>query len=118
MSEAPPPLPASPPPASKPSMMGAWLSWIAACTLLPALPFLVLGKKALDGSGSLVFVLFAMAAQLGCSIWVPVILAKRSHRGTGFIIGLSIGLMAASVAVGTASFFGACLAADPSFNMH
>src|SRR5476651_2310034 len=99
MSDIPPPLPPPQPAHPKPSMKAAWLSWIIACTVLPALPFLLLGKEALDGPACAILVLLAIAVQIGCSIWVPVILAKRSGRGPGFVIGISFALMAASVAV-------------------
>jgi hypothetical protein len=110
MSEPPPLLPTETPP--KPSSLAAWLCWILASTVLPASPFLLLGKKGFDSPACGILVLFALAVQFGCSIWVPMVLAKRGRKGPGFVIALTVALMIASVAVGSASFFGACVAVD------
>lgn len=122
MSEPPPPLPpsATPPSYQKPSSLAAWLCWVGASTLLPALPFFVLGDKALEGDASVLLVIFAMCMQLVCAIWLSMVLAKRVRQGAGFIIAMSVVFMVGSVAIGTASFFGACVAsnAGKSINMH
>jgi hypothetical protein len=112
MSELPPPLPPSATP-PKPSSLAAWLCWIFAAVVMPASPFLLLGKKAMDGPACSLIILLAVAAQFLCSLWVPMVMAKRGKRGPGFVIALAIALMMASVAIGSASFFGACVAAEP-----
>jgi hypothetical protein len=121
MNDTPPPLPSSPPPlpssAARPksSSLAAWLCWIVACTLFPASPFLIFGQNNFDAKGNEVFLvlLLAVAAQIACSVWVPMSISKGGRRGPGFVIGLSFALLFASVAIGTASFFGACVAANP-----
>jgi hypothetical protein len=106
MSGVPPALPVS-----KPSLMAPWLCWIAACVLLPASP-LLLGGQVLKSPGTFVLLL-ALMVQVGCSVWVPIILAMRSRKGAGFVVGTSLALIVASVVVGALSFFVTCVIANP-----
>lgn len=106
------------PPATLPaSMTPRWIAWLLACTVLPALPFLANGEKAMDSVAFPVLILFALTVQLATSLWVGAGISKRRQLGVGGIIGLGIVFMVASVAVGTGVFFVACLSAA-NFNFH
>ncbi len=71
-------------------MRGPWIAWLIACTLLPALPFLLIGKKGLDDGGPLIPLAVLMA----------------------------IVFMIASVIIGTVSFFAACVGLGEPINFH
>ena len=88
-----------------------WIAWVLACTVLPPLPFFVIGEKALDSDSNAfpVLIIFALCVQLGTSLWVAAGISKRRRLGVGGVIGLGIAFMVGSVAVGTGVFFVACL---------
>lgn len=105
-------LPSVPPPMPQPpEMKPRWIGWVAASTLLPILPWLVLGKKADQAAAPVALVLlgFALICQLVASIMVADGLSKKRTLGVGGTVGLSVVFMFASLAIGTAIFFVACV---------
>src|SRR5207248_271919 len=94
------------PPRSE-SMRGPWIAWILVSTLLPASPFLLIGKKALDDG--MVLIPVALICQLGCSIWLALGMARKLRKGGGHAVLMTFAFMVASVIVGCVSFFAACL---------
>jgi heme/copper-type cytochrome/quinol oxidase subunit 4 len=104
MSENPPPLPPT-----DTSMKSRWIAWIVACCVLPLVPLLLLMTPS-PSEGLVVSLLVSLIlAQLVCSIYLALGLARKQGKGTGAIIGFSIVFMMASVAVGTAVVFVGCL---------
>lgn len=91
------------------SLKSQWLTWVLTSSILPALPFLFFGGKALDKAESFVLILVAMLAQLVASIFLARGIAMRRQLGIGGVIGLSVVFMMGSVAIGSAVFFVACL---------
>jgi hypothetical protein len=108
----------SPPPAPKKSVTLPWVAWILAATLMPALPFLLLGKNSIDQGGGILLVLLAMVSQLACSIWLAIVLGARGAKSGTFVALVAVLLVVASIAVGTASFFAACITLGPALNFH
>lgn len=99
-----------PPPMPQPlSLKSHWLYWLFASTLLPILPFIIFGGKALDKGEGIALILLALAVQFATSIYLARGVSQRRQLGIGGIIGLSIVFMMGSVAIGTAVFFVACL---------
>ena len=108
----------APPPLPQPqSMKAQWIAWVVSATVLPALPWVVFGSKTLDEGVGITLLFFAMVCQLIASIFVAIGVSKRRALGVGGIIGLSVVFMMASVAIGTAVFFVACISLA-SFNFH
>lgn len=97
-------------------MRGPWIAWILSSAMLPALPFLIMGKRGLD-EGMAIIVL-AILAQLGCSIWLAVMMGRKLKKGRGFAVLMTIAFMTASTVIGTVSFFASCLAANANMNFH
>ena len=110
-SEIPPPLP------QPQSLTTRWIAWVGAATLLPMLPWVIGGSKTLDNETAMGMLIVTVLGQLIASIFLAIGLAKRRKLGVGGIIGLSVVFMMASVAVGTAVFFFACISVT-SFNLH
>lgn len=108
----------TPPPIQKESMALPWVAWILAATLMPALPFLLLGKNSIDQGGSVLLVLLAIVAQLACSIWLAKLLGARRTKSGAFVAFVAILLVVASIAIGTASFFTACVSLGQALNFH
>jgi len=73
------------------------------------LPWVIGGSKTLDDNSAMGMLIVTVLGQLIASIFLAIGLAKRRKLGVGGIIGLSVVFMMASVAVGTAVFFFACL---------
>ena len=93
-------------------MKPRWIGWVVASTLLPTMPWIVLGKSGMKDSaapGALLMLGIALVAQLVASIMVAVGLSQKRLLGVGGSIGLSIVFMLASLAIGTAVFFVACI---------
>ncbi|MEY4484538.1 MAG: hypothetical protein RL693_1990 [Verrucomicrobiota bacterium] len=86
-----------------------WLSWLFSSTVLPILPFLIYGGKAIDKAEGVLLILFALLVQLASSIYLARGVSSRRQLGVGGIIGLSVVFMMGSVAIGFAVFFVACL---------
>jgi urease accessory protein len=89
------------------------LLWIDRQVLSPeamAAPFGGVGAEAMG------MLIVTVLGQLIASIFLAIGLAKRRKLGVGGIIGLSLVFMLASVAVGTAVFFFACISIA-SFNI-
>ncbi len=105
-----------PPPPATESMRGPWIAWILACTLMPALPFLLIGKKGADEGFALIPI--AILCQLGCSIWLAIKMGQKLKKGPGFAVLMSIVFMIASVIIGTVSFFASCAALGGAPNFH
>lgn len=97
-------------------MRGAWISWLLASTLLPTTPFLLIGKRGLDQGMGLIPM--ALLFQLGCSIWLAVLMARKLRRGTGHVILMSFAFFFASVVIGCVSFFAACVGLGAAMNFH
>jgi len=108
----------TPPPMQKKSMALVWIIWILAATLMPALPFLLLGKNSIDQGGGILLVLLAMVSQLACSIWLAIVLAARGSKSGAFVALVAVLLVVTSIAIGTASFFAACITIGPTLNFH
>lgn len=89
-------------------MKARWISWVAVSILMPGLPWLFAED---DRDGSLIFGLtgVALIMQLMASIWVAQGLARNRAQGVGATIGFSVIFMLASVAIGTAVWFVACV---------
>ncbi len=113
MSQLPPPLPTQ----DKPPVTLPWILWIVSSTLLPASPFLF-DNKGIDGAAGPPLILLALVCQLTCSIWLARLIAQRRNLGVGGVIAFVLVLMAGSVAIGMASFFGACVTIGPALNFH
>lgn len=107
----PPPLPGHVP------MKARWITWVLVSVLLPGLPWLFADE---DKDGSLLFGLTAIAllSQLAASIWVAVGLSRNRGMGGGAAVGFSIVFMLASVAIGTAVWFAACIGFLSTQNWH
>ena len=99
-----------------PSMRGPWIAWIIASTLMPALPFLLIGKKGLDDGVALIPL--ALMCQLGCSIWLARKMGEKLRKGPGFVVLMSFVFMIASVIIGTVSFFASCIGLGETPNFH
>ncbi|HEY2574553.1 MAG TPA: hypothetical protein VGH65_10795 [Verrucomicrobiaceae bacterium] len=110
-SDSPPPLPPPLPGPQTATVRGPWIAWIIASTLGPALPFLLAGRKGLDEGMALIPV--ALSAQLICSIVLAVRMRGKLKKGPGYVVMMTFVFMIASVMVGTAAFFAACLVAQP-----
>lgn len=106
------------PPHQMPSMSKPWMAWIFAASVMPALSIFLMGKNANDLSGTIAIILLAMVAQLACSIWLAKSLAARGNKSSTFIALVAVLLMVASSAIGTASFFAACVTIGPAMNLH
>jgi hypothetical protein len=100
-------------------MAPRWIGWVVASTLLPALPWVILGAKGMDKdpTPALVMLAIALIVQLVMSIFVAIGLSQKRSLGVGGIVGLSIVFMLASLAIGTGVFFAACVAMA-SLNFH
>ena len=96
----------TPPPMQKKSMALVWIIWILAATLMPALPFLLLGKNSIDQGGGILLVLLA------------IVLAARGSKSGAFVALVAVLLVVTSIAIGTASFFAACITIGPTLNFH
>ncbi len=108
----------TPPPLPQPqSLTTRWIAWIVAATLLPMLPWVVGGSKTLDDDTALGMLIITVLGQLIASIILAIGIAQRRKLGVGGIIGLAVVFMVASVAVGTAVFFFACISMA-SINFH
>lgn len=107
----PPPLPGHVP------MKARWITWALVSVLLPGLPWLFAED---DKDGSIHFALLAIAllSQLAASIWVAVGLARNRGGSGGAAVGFSIVFMLASVAIGTAVWFVACIGFLSTQNWH
>lgn len=110
---SPPPMPPSPAGGPPPlpghvPMKSRWITWVLVSVLLPGLPWLFADE---DKDGSIIFSLTAVAllCQLAASIWVAVGLARNRGGRGGAAVGFSIVFMLASVAIGTAVWFVACI---------
>ncbi|CAN5800330.1 hypothetical protein BH11VER1_BH11VER1_02560 [soil metagenome] len=103
MDADPPPMP------ERLSLKSHWFFWLSACTILPALPFIFFGGKALDDVAGIALILLALLVQLATSIYLARGVSQRRQLGIGGIIGLSVVFMMGSVAIGFAIFFVACL---------
>ncbi len=108
----------TPPPIPKKSMTKAWVAWILSATVMPSLALLLMGKNANDLSGTIAIIILAMVAQLACSIWLAKILAARGGKSGAFEAIVGILLVLASIVIGTASFFAACISVGPALNFH
>lgn len=115
--EAPPPIPPQPPagpPVAQVQMVNMtprWIAWLLASAIMPALPWLTMsGGPNESGASVIVFTLLALALQLAASIAVAIGFSKRRALGIGGAIGMSIVIMIASVAIGSAIWFATCLA--------
>ncbi len=97
-------------------MRGPWIAWIFACTLLPALPFLLIGRRGLDDGIPLIFL--AIICQLGCSIWLAVKMAAKLRKNSGYVVLMSFVFMIASVIIGTVSYFASCIGLGAAVNFH
>lgn len=100
------------------SLKSHWFAWLFTSSILPALPFLFFGGKAIDKAESFVLILVAMLAQLVASIFLARGIAARRQLGIGGIIGLSVVFMMGSVAIGFAVFFVACLSTFSAQGWH
>ncbi len=105
-------------PDQKQSMTKPWVAWILAATVMPSLSILVMGKNGNDVGGTVAVIILAMVAQLACSIWLAKILAARGGKSGAFVAIVALGLMLASIAIGTASYFAACISLGPALNFH
>jgi heme/copper-type cytochrome/quinol oxidase subunit 4 len=112
MSDAPPPLPGS-----EASMRGPWIAWIIAATLLPVLPFLLIGKRAMDNDGLMPLIFLAILCQIGCSIWLAIKMSEKLKKSSGFAFLMSVVFVIVSVIIGTASFFASCISLG-ALNFH
>lgn len=88
------------------SVLGPWIAWIVACTLLPVLPFLLLGRRGIeDGMGLIVF---ALLVQFFCSIYLAIAISQKLHKGAGHAVLMSMAFIIGSVIVGCVSYFAGC----------
>ena len=97
-------------------MRGPWIAWIISSTLMPALPFLLIGKKGLDDGFALIPI--ALLCQLGCSIWLAMKTGEKLKKGPGFVVLMSFVFMIASVIIGAVSFFASCIGLGAAMNFH
>jgi hypothetical protein len=97
-------------------MRGPWIAWILACTLLPALPFLLIGKRGLDDGGAMIPI--AILCQFGFSIWLAIRLAAKLKKSPGFAVLLTVVFMIVSIIIGTMSLFTACVTLGGPMNFH
>lgn len=99
-------------------MTKAWVAWILSATVMPSLALLSMGKNGNELGGTIAIILLAMVAQLACSIWLAKILAARGGKSGAFEAIVGILLVLASIVIGTASFFAACISVGPALNFH
>ena len=76
------------------SVLGPWIAWIVACTLLPVLPFLL----------GMIWIVFALLAQCVCSIYLAVAMTRKLRMDAWDAVLMSMALMVASLIVGFISF--------------
>ncbi len=93
-----------------------WIAWIIACTLMPALPFLLIGKMGLDARLALIPI--ALLCQLGCFIWLTMKMVEKLRKGPGFVVLMSFVFMISSVIIGTVSLFASCIFLGEALNFH
>ena len=115
--QAPPPIPPPETPGWQPQlpppvkMAPRWMAWVAASVLLPALPWMMYSEKDNEaGTGLVVMTIFALSVQLVVSAVVAAGFCRKRFIGVGGAIGMTLVFMLASVAIGTAIWFSACLA--------
>ena len=88
-------------------MRGTWIAWLVACTLLPVLPFLLLGERGIeDGMG---WIVFALLVQFFCSIYLAVAILQKLRKGAWHAVLMSMAFMITSVIVGCVSYFAGCI---------
>ena len=88
------------------------IAWLLSSTVLPALPFLFFRARALDAQTLPGFIIVAVIAQFACSILLAQRISHRRGKGAAHVVLLSLVLMIASVMIGSAAFFGACVGSN------
>lgn len=96
------------PPAEPVRMKPRWISWVFASVVLPGLPWLF-AKDDREGVAVLTLTCLALLCQLMASIWVAVGLSRHRGLSGAAAVGFSVVFMLASVALGTAVWFAACV---------
>jgi hypothetical protein len=101
MSEAEPPL------TDSEKMVGRWIVWILASTLLPLIP--ILSKD--DQNLPIGLISIALTGQLLASVFLAVGISGKRQKGIGGIISVSVLLILASLSMDVAVFFISCVKA-------
>ncbi|MEZ0390427.1 MAG: hypothetical protein ACAI34_25330 [Verrucomicrobium sp.] len=104
----PPPLPPAlggPPGFMRPR----WLVWVLVSVILPAIPW-CFAKIVDDGTFVAVYLSVAVLFQIAASVWLSLGLARGRGQGAGAVVGFSVVFTIASLAIGSAVFFVACVA--------
>ncbi len=108
------------PPEKKPDLWWKWLLWIIAAGIMPGFSMAIAETdRSADAQSAAVFLfLLALLAQIVCSTFLGMAIAKRLGKGTGIAVLFVFVLLIGSVAVGTISWFAGCALAGSKMNFH